>query len=222
MTASDVPRPLGGWHAASSAVRLAVSVVVGLVVGVVSVLVVPRQYGPMLGWDGAAITFLLASWLVMWQLDAIGTAASATREDSSTATSDAVLLAAAVASLLSVALVLFGAGRSSGVAEALRVLLGVASVVLSWAVVHTLFCLKYARLYYQQPVGGIDFNDDAQPDYADFAYLAFTVGMTFQVSDTDIGKPTIRETVLRHALISFVFGAVIIAVTINLVAGLSK
>jgi len=68
----------------------------------------------------------------------------------------------------------------------------------------------------------VDFKQDADPTYRDFAYLAFTVGMTFQVSDTDIGKSAIRETVLRHALISFLFGAVIIAVTINLVAGLSK
>ena len=92
----------------------------------------------------------------------------------------------------------------------------------SWIVLHTILTLRYARLYYSNPKGGIDFKQDGDPTFRDFAYVAFTVGMTFQVSDTDIGKPAIRETVLRHALLSFIFGAVIIAITINLVAGLSK
>jgi uncharacterized membrane protein len=98
----------------------------------------------------------------------------------------------------------------------------ISSVVLSWAVVHTIFTLRYARLYYVGTDGGIDFNQDQPPRYTDFAYLAFTLGMTFQVSDTDLKTSTIRATALRHALLSYLFGAVIIAVTINLVAGLSK
>jgi uncharacterized membrane protein len=92
----------------------------------------------------------------------------------------------------------------------------------SWAVLHTIFVLRYARLYYSEPVGGIDFKQESDPTYRDFAYVGFTVGMTFQVSDTDIGKSTIRTAVLRHALLSFIFGAVILAITINLLAGLSK
>ena len=72
------------------------------------------------------------------------------------------------------------------------------------------------------PDGGIDFKSDAKPKYSDFAYVAFTLGMTYQVSDTDLQSPVMRATALRHALISYVFGAVIIAATINLVAGLSN
>ena len=86
---------------------------------------------------------------------------------------------------------------------------------------HTLFTLRYARIYYTQK-GGIDFNQTDPPRYSDFAYFSFTLGMTFQVSDTDITTATIRATVLRHALLSFVFGSVILATTINLVAGLSS
>jgi len=72
-------------------------------------------------------------------------------------------------------------------------------------------------------VGGIDFKtDDEQPDYRDFAYVAFTVGMTFQISDTDIQTRVIRRTVLRHALLAYLFGAVILAVAINLIANLVK
>ena len=93
---------------------------------------------------------------------------------------------------------------------------------VSWALVHTVFTLKYARLYYAGTPGGIDFNDNGAPDYRDFAYLAFTVGMTFQVYDTDIKAKAIRRTVLRHAWLSFPLVAVIIATTINLVSGLAK
>jgi uncharacterized membrane protein len=79
-----------------------------------------------------------------------------------------------------------------------------------------------ARLYYSHPAGGIDFNQQAPPRFSDFAYLAFTVGMTFQVSDTDLQTPTVRAAVLRQALLSYLLGAVILATTINLVAGLLR
>jgi uncharacterized membrane protein len=82
--------------------------------------------------------------------------------------------------------------------------------------------LRYARLYYADPVGGVDFNEDVRPDFSDFAYLAFTIGMTYQVSDTDLTNRRIRRTALRHALLSFLFGTVIVAMTINIVAGLLK
>jgi len=88
--------------------------------------------------------------------------------------------------------------------------------------VHTLFTTTYARAYFSADDGGIAFNMDRTPVWSDFAYLAFTVGMTFQVSDTDLQTSLLRRIALRHMLISYLFGAVIIAVTINLVAGLTK
>jgi uncharacterized membrane protein len=92
-------------------------------------------------------------------------------------------------------------------------------VILSWATVHTVFTLRYARLYYAAG-GGIDFNGDRAPTYTDFAYLAFTIGMTYQVSDTSIASKAIRRTALRHAYMSYLFGTVVVAMTINVVAGL--
>ena len=132
------------------------------------------------------------------------------------------LLVAAVASLLAVGLVIVTAGGGGGLAQGLQVGLGVASVILSWTVVHTVYTLRYARLYYGGSDGGVDFNADDPPRYADFANLAFTIGMTYQVSDTDLKTKEIRGTALRHALLSYLFGTVIVATTINLVAGLSK
>jgi uncharacterized membrane protein len=78
------------------------------------------------------------------------------------------------------------------------------------------------RLYYSDDPGGINFHDPEPPRFRDFAYLAFTVGMTYQVSDTEIGLASIRATVLRHALVSYLLGAVVLAVTINLIAGLGS
>ncbi|MEI7647662.1 MAG: DUF1345 domain-containing protein, partial [Actinomycetes bacterium] len=91
----------------------------------------------------------------------------------------------------------------------------------SWAVLHTIMATRYARLFYAEPKGGIDFNQSDDPTFRDFAYLAFTVGMTFQVSDTAISNSRIRTALLGHALISFVYATFIVAVTVNLVAGLS-
>jgi uncharacterized membrane protein len=219
------------WLAASAAVRLAVAGVVGVIVGVAGTLAVVAAYAPLIGWDAAAATFVAGTWLSVRALDHVATREAATREDPSTGVSDLVLLIAALGSLAGVAAVLLGAGQSGGsggggggggARELAPVLAGTASVALSWATVHTVFCLRYARLFYTAPIGGLDFKDPDPPCYLDFAYLAFTIGMTFQVSDTDVTDRRIRATVLRHSLISFLFGTVVIAVTVNLVAGLSR
>ena len=93
-------------------------------------------------------------------------------------------------------------------------------IALGWAAIHTTFTLGYARLYYKPPIGGIDF--ESEPDYRDLAYLAFTVGMTYQVSDTDISDRQIRRAITRQSLLSFVFGTVIIGTSINVLAGLIR
>ena len=96
----------------------------------------------------------------------------------------------------------------------------VVSVLLARAVVHTIFALRYARLFYALPVGGLGFGEDDPPDYADFAYVAFTIGMTFQVSDTEISKRPIRRAAIHHALLSYVFGTMILGIIINSIAAL--
>jgi uncharacterized membrane protein len=135
--------------------------------------------------------------------------------------SDLLLLIAAAASLVAVVVVLAGAKNSQGSAKDWLAALAVVSVAMSWFLVHTLFTLRYAVLYYTGPDGGVDFNQKKPPRYLDFAYLAFTVGMTFQVSDTDLTDGAIRATALRHALLSYLLGAVVIASTVNLVANLA-
>jgi len=141
---------------------------------------------------------------------------------SSRSSTDLLVICARVASLAAVGVVLADASSAKGAGAALLAGTAIVGVALSWFLIHTLFMLRYALLYYTGPDGGIDFNQDDPARYIDFAYLAFTVGMTFQVSDTDLKTHPIRATALRHALLSYLFGAVILATTINLVAGLSS
>src|SRR5690242_9902718 len=206
----------------SSRVRVTVSLLVGVVAGLVLWLLVPAALAVLLGWDAAALAYVGSSVIVGRRLDAKATAAVALREDPGRATMDVILLGAAVASIGAVVAVIATSGPGSAINREAAISIAVASLFLSWSLVHVLYAARYARLYYTPPVGGVDFNDDVPPSYADFAYLAFTIGMTYQVSDTSLRAPTMRRTALFHALLSYLLGAVIIAATINLVAGLAR
>jgi uncharacterized membrane protein len=196
-------------------------------VGVVALVVAlaagtPASAALLLGWDAAALTFLALVWLAVAPMNAVATARSAVSEDASRTEGEAVLLGAGTASLVAVGLTLLEAGRSTGATRALLIALAVASVVLAWASVHTIYALRYARLYYGEPARGIDFNGDDQPSYLDFAYVALTVGMTSQVSDTSLTTPAMRRTAIHHALLAYVFATVVVALTINIVASLLR
>ena len=208
--------------AASAAARVAVAAAAGACAGLLATLLGSWQIGTLVGWDVAAGVYVAWTWKSIWHQDAAATAHLALREDPGRAAADALLLVASVASVLAVALAIT-AGQAGGPGDRdLRAGLAVASVALSWTVIQTVFTLHYARLYYSRPAGGIDFNQQAPPSYGDFAYLAFTVGMTFQVSDTALQTSALRAAALRHALLSYLLGAVILATTINLVAGLLR
>jgi len=217
--ADDPPASLA---VTSARTKLLVALAAGIVGGTVAALTGAGRAAPLIGWDILALGFGSWTWLSVWRLDPAAAEAHAKREDPGRDQADLILLGAAIASLIAVGLVLFGASGASGDGKYVEAGLAVASVFVSWALVHTVFTLKYARLYYTGTPGGIDFHDNVAPDYRDFAYLAFTVGMTFQVSDTDIKAKPIRRTVLRHAWLSFPLVSVIIATTINLVSGLAK
>jgi uncharacterized membrane protein len=196
------------------------SAAAGLLIGIALAAIFGWSLLPILAWDLAALTYLLWVWLAIWPLDAEATAERAVPEDPTRAISDALTIGAALVSLVAVGFVLGQASNSKGSAQILLAVLGVGSVAVSWSVIHTVFTLRYARLYYEGGDGGVDFKNDDPPRYSDFAYLAFTIGMTFQVSDTDLKNNLFRRTALRHGLLSFVFGTGILATTINLVANL--
>lgn len=192
---------------------------VGLLTAVFVGVLKSWAYAPAIGWAAASATYLIWVWVVIGHLDSAGTAAHARREDPGRGYSDALVLAATIASFAGVGLILLDASNAQGGTKAAIVALALGSVAMSWFLVHTLFTLRYASIYYRDKTG-VDFNEPTPPRYLDFAYLSFTVGMTFQVSDTDLKTHAIRGTVLRQALLSYLLGAIVLATTINLVSGL--
>ncbi|MFG3559085.1 DUF1345 domain-containing protein [Micromonospora sp. NPDC047557] len=222
MTATGpLSRPPDGHTPAAT--QLVVVAVVGVIVGGVFALTLSPSLAPLAGWDAAALSWLVLVWRKLWPMDATRTARLAVHEDPNRATRDVVLLIACLASLLAVGLVVASAHAAPpGARRDLYGGLGVLSVLLSWLVVHTVFAARYARIYYTGPDGGVNFNQSEPPRYSDFAYVAFTIGTTFQVSDTNLTSNEMRRTVLRHSMVSYLFGAFIIAVTVNLLAGLAR
>ena len=220
-TGKALSRSLPG-KGVSAGMRIVVSALVGASAALVAILLGSALIAPAIGWDAGALTFLVWTWLTIGPMSVQDTAAHATREDPSRPVSDVLLIAAAVVSLAAVGIVLVQASSEQGAAQDLLAGVGVATVALSWLVVHTVYTVEYARLYYTSDPGGIDFNQAGPPRYADFAYLSLTLGMTFQVSDTDLQEATIRATALRQALLSYLFGVVIVATTINLIASLGS
>jgi uncharacterized membrane protein len=201
--------------------RVVVSGSLGIVAFGVAMALTVWQAAVLVGWTTTAA--VMVAWILRVTLpkDGPATAALAMREDDSRAAADLLLICAAVGSLAAVALGLVEGAQVHGGGQAALTVLAVLSIVLSWALIQTVFTLRYARLFYAEG-GGIDFNEDDEPDFRDFAYLAVTLGMTYQVSDTDLTSKAVRRTALRHALLSYLFGTVIIAVAINVVAGLVK
>jgi uncharacterized membrane protein len=214
----------------SARTRLLGSAFAAVAVSVPTAVLGADRIAALVGWDVLALVFCGWVWIEVWRFDAPSTASHALRVDPGRELADLLLLGAAVASLVAVGLVLFSAGHANGSAKYLEAGFALLSVFVSWTLVHTVFTLRYAHLYYSDPIGGVDFNEKRAGDstaqqnarYSDFAYLAFTIGMTFQVSDTDIEQRAIRRAVLHQALLSYPLGTVIIAAAINLVSGLAK
>jgi uncharacterized membrane protein len=198
---------------------VAIALLVAAVSGGIAGAWAPWQNAVLIGWCIAALGFTVPVWVKILPADSDLTRRLATIEDNSRLAADIALVCASVISLVGVAFELLKASDSKGKDLFVNTALAVLSVVLAWATVQTVFTLRYAHLWWSAR-GGVDFNEDADPDYHDFAYLSFTIGMTYQVSDTDLTTKAIRRTALRHALLSYLFGTAIIAVTINVVAGL--
>ncbi len=202
------------------AARLGVAAVAGIGAVVAVGLAGKWPYAVAVGWIVAATLYLAWTWLLVGAMDAAATEDHATRhgdDDSTPRMAELIVVLSSLASLAGVGYLLVA--ESTQGRDVLAAVVGILSVAASWLAVHTAFMLRYARLHF--PDHAIDFHQPGiAPTYTDFAYLAFTVGMTYQVSDTDLTTQELRKTVLFQALVSFLLGAIILAMTINLVAGL--
>lgn len=223
MAERTTTRDLGSTGRVLSTYRVLTSVISGVVVGAVVTALVDPLLGALVAWTVACAVLLTWVWRICWTRDAAGTEELAEEESRSRST-DVWVLSGAVVSLGAVGAALV---RSSGQQDAtavVTVLFGVLAVVLSWALVNTVFAFKYARLYYydEPDQEGIDFKQEAPPAYSDFAYLAFTVGMSFAAPETEPTSTQVRRVALMHALLSYLFGTGVLAVAINLVTNLGQ
>ncbi|GAA3019504.1 DUF1345 domain-containing protein [Microbacterium dextranolyticum] len=210
-------------HHSRVAVRGPVSIGVGVAVAVAIVPPLGWVAGLLAGW--AALAIANVAWLLtaLWPMDAARTRTHATTEDPGRVLARTIALTGSVASLGAVVAVLAGSHDTPATA---RLVAGIAviAVAASWALIQVDYMLRYAHRFYARReagvAGGIDFNQDEDPMYSDFGYFSVGLGMTYQVSDTNIEANEIRRIVVAQTLLAYLFGAVILATVINLVAGL--
>ncbi len=204
-------------RAVSHGRRLTICAAAGTISGgALSLTYLGAEFAVLAGWVATAGVFLGWVWSSVHQMSAGETADRATSEDDTRAESGLALVGASTMSLIGVGFGLHEASTRQGFERPALTVLCILTVVVSWTTVHTVFMLRYAHEYCIEG-GGIDFGGEP-PSFSDFAYFAFTIGMTYQVSDTPITSRTIRSTATRQALLSFLFGTTILAVTINVVA----
>ena len=211
-----------GSHRVRSAVlvRAVVSLAVGVVVGLAAGIVLGTVAGVLAGWAAAALTSVVWVLLLTWRMDAAQTHAHATAEDPGRRTARIIAVLGSVASLGAVAAVLVQTRSADAVGAMVLGGIAVVAVAASWALIQVDYMLRYAHLYYADPVGGIDFTPGEDPSYSDFVYFAVGIGMTYQVSDNDVRANGMRRVVVAQSLLAYLFGAVILATVINLVTSL--
>jgi len=203
-------------------VRLAV----GLVAGTAAAAVMPGRFGGTLkviaGWDAAALAMTTLAWSFIARAWAGRTRAWAASIDPGRRIIGVLIIAASAFSLFATGYALRDARRCPADGRALFLALGLVAVAAAWALTHTMYTLRYAHLYYRDGIereGGLTFPGGHHPSYLDFAYYAFTVGMCFQVSDVTITSARLRRETLVHALLSFAYNTVILAVALNFAVG---
>lgn len=201
-----------------SAAHLAVGAVLGVIVGAIFAATTGRLVASVLaGWAALALTFVVSMIWTLWPLDPAQTSARSTREEPSRRLTHTVALAAAVLSLAGVIAVMASGSQEDRIAS---IVVAVLAALSSWAMIHVLYALRYAWIYYTEPKGGIDYHQTQDPQYSDFFYTGFAVGMSYAISDTDLASTQMRKSALAQSLLAYVFGAMILAALINLIAGL--
>jgi uncharacterized membrane protein len=204
--------------------RVAISASAGIGSWLVASPRLPAAVAGIIGWDVASLVLLGLCWAVIGPATARSTRARAGAEDPGrTLVYVIVVLMSAVSLLAATMLVRQARSLPPPLAHAITGLC-LAAVAMAWAVTHTAFALRYARLYYREDregIGGIELPGHTDPAYFDFAYFAFTIGMCFQVSDACVTSQQIRRVVLLHAVISFAYNSVILAFVLNLVFGMA-
>ncbi len=200
--------------------RALLSILLGIAAGVSAAPFLGVAAGILTGWGVFALVNVVWVLALIWKMDAASTRAHATIEAPGRRVARLISIIGSVVSLGAVLVVIVQAQKTPGPEEYVLAGVAVLSVASSWMLIHTEYVLRYARMYYADPVGGIDFNQDEDPEYTDFVYFSVGLGMTYQVSDTNITRNEFRRVIIAQTVLGYVFGTVILASIINLVVGL--
>jgi uncharacterized membrane protein len=218
-----------GIHRIKAHGRLLISLSVAFIIFLLSQRTPPAiQF--ILVWSSFCFSVLLMLWAIILTTTAAEVRVIAGIQDSSRTIISVFVLFASVVSLFAVIFLMRTLPNPKQAGYPYHVGFAITSVILSWIMIHTVFAIRYAHLYYKllfeermsqkEHKGGLIFPNDDPPDYFDFAYFSFVIGMTWQVSDVQISSRRIRRMVLIHALLSFIYNTVILALTINIISGL--
>jgi uncharacterized membrane protein len=202
------------------AIRIAVALPIGILSAVAVGITAGWQYAPAAGWIAASTIYLLWTWARIGPMNAEDIESLVQEQHPTRGPSDTFVVLASIASLIGVAYLLM-APNVEGPDSTIAAAVGFLSVIASWLTVNTIYALRYAVEYYTEPAGGIEFNQGDKPTFADFAYVAFTIAVTYGVTDTALQNRRIRGTALQHSLVSYLFGAVILAITIQVFGSLT-
>jgi uncharacterized membrane protein len=178
----------------------------------------------MISWDVFSLCMIVMSWITFFITKSQHIREQAKVQDSSRSLVFCSVLICTLASFVAV-LILLVTKKESNNGASWRLPIAIGGMLFSWFLIHTIFALKYAHMFYgnhetkkDSHAGGLEFPNDDRPEYLDFAYFSFVLGMTFQVSDVQITSKKVRNTAMLHGLLSFGFNTIMIALTINMIA----
>jgi len=205
--------------------RLAISAAFGLAAAL-ALIVLPLSpiTRALIGWDIGVTIYLVAAAAMMARCSTVAAIrANAAVQDEGAFAILILTVVAAVASLGAIFAELATIERGAP-SYPFYIGLAIATVMLSWTFTHTIFTLHYAHEFYgdRAQKNGLKFPDGQQPDYWDFVYFAFVIGMTFQVSDVAVTHKSIRRMVVAHGALSFFFSTAIVAMTVNIAANIMQ
>lgn len=211
--------------------RVRSRLILSLLVALAVLVLLPSQFSlstrVLCVWNAGMISFLIATWSLMLRAEPKTMRHNAQRQDEGRLVILSLITAAACASTLAIAFILRESKGKEVSVVIPHVILAVVTIIGSWLLVHTIFALHYAHEYYQDhqtksgcKAGGLNFPEDIEPDYWDFLYYSFVIGMTSQVSDVEITSRSLRRLSLLHSILSFFFNTAIVAMSINIIAGL--
>jgi len=202
--------------------KLIVAVIVGLAIALFAPLHLRASSRALAGWDIGLVVYLVLIYAMMWRADVASIRKRAAEQDEGAYAILVLSIAATIASLGAIVLEL--GGMKQGGETGIHVVLAVATILLSWAFMHTIFTFHYAHEYHgrrrDNAIGGLVFPHDSEPDYRDFLYFSLVIGMTSQTSDVNICSKVIRRMAAIHGVLSFFFNLTVLALTVNMLSNL--